>query len=173
MPPYLHTVTTLAYFSTKSKEAQIGYTKFVEEEIHDEGNSPLVGVKGALVLGCEEFVRKIRNMIDKYRDDSELPSARTILRRLEIGDALEVASRYIDTPLEELQRRSRGKRERSLAIYIVKCLSQVNNTVLGRHFGISDAATGARIRQAELEMRRDRVLKQRVKSFIRQISGTD
>ena len=173
MPPYLHTVTTLAYFSTKSKKAQIGYRRFVEGKIHDEGDSPLVGVKGALVLGCEEFVRRIGNMIDKYRDDSELPSARGILRRLEMGDALEVVSRHIDTPVEELQRRSRGKRERSLAICLVKRLSQVNNTVLGRHFGISGAAVGARIRQAELQMRRDRVLKQRVESFIREILDTN
>ncbi|MCK4487851.1 MAG: hypothetical protein KAU38_13970 [Desulfobacterales bacterium] len=173
VPPYLHTVTTLAYFSTKSKEAQIGYRRFVEEEIHDEEDGPLVGVKGALVLGCEEFVRKIRNMIDKYRDDSELPSARRILRRLEISNALEAVSRYLETAPEELQRRSRGKRERSLAIYLVKRLSHVNNTVLGRHFGISGASAGARIRQAELEMRRDRVLKQRVESFIREISDTN
>lgn len=171
-PPYLYTVSTLAYFSTKSKQAQRGYRRFVEQAIHDEGDNPLAGVKGALVLGCEEFIRKIRNMIDKYRCDSELPSARRIVPRLEIRDALEVVSRSLAMPLEELQRRSRGKRERGLAIYLVKRASQVNNTVLGKQFGISGAAIGERIRQVELEMRRDRVLKKRVESITRKISGT-
>ncbi len=81
-PPYVYTLTTLAYFSAKSKEAQRSCREFVEDAIHDGGDNPLVGVKGALVLGCEEFVRKIRNMIDEYRGDSELPSARRILPRL-------------------------------------------------------------------------------------------
>lgn len=111
-------------------------------------------------------------MIDKYRCDSELPSARRIIPRLEIRDALEVVSRSLAMPLEELQRRSRGKRERGLAIYLVKRASQVNNTVLGKQFGISGAAIGERIRQVELEMRRDRVLKKRVESITRKISGT-
>jgi hypothetical protein len=48
--------------------------------------------------------KRKRNMIDKYTEDCGLPNARRILPRLEIMDALEVVSRYLDTLLDELQR---------------------------------------------------------------------
>jgi hypothetical protein len=55
-------------------------------------------------MGRKRDRKRTRNMIDKYRGGAALRSARRILPGLEIMDALEVVSRYLDTPLEELQR---------------------------------------------------------------------
>lgn len=70
---WLNVDWTLSLFGKQKKRAIEKYIAFVEEGVGEE--SPLDGLQGQLVLGCDEFVNKALSKLPKHKqqDLSEIP----------------------------------------------------------------------------------------------------
>ena len=91
---------TLRCFSERKKEAVKAYRAFVESGICGIKN-PFEDLESGLVLGCDEFIEKIVNMLGKTRADDDLPQIRRLRREIPAEKVIDVCCRYDGKTEEE------------------------------------------------------------------------
>lgn len=109
-PDWLRTAEQLGQFPGGEKERQKEYRRFVEDGIGGEGESPLSGVLGSVILGSHEFIAEI--------EEKHLVEKQTAL---DIPDLRRIACRWSVDEIIETVRESLGKENglaKKLSIYL-------------------------------------------------------
>jgi len=145
---------TLSYFSAKRKEAIGSYRRFVFASLEALPRSPFSDLEAGLILGRKNFVERIRGLLKKVKEDSELPALGHIRRRSTLKVIIEEVAGYYGVEREELVRRRKGCRERRVAMYLAKILSGGRNSEVGREFNVRGGAVSAVVKGIESDLRR-------------------
>ena len=131
---------TLSCLSDNQKIAMMEYGNFVESGIKDHGN-PFNDVRAGVILGKEDFVERITEMIKGKPSGSELPAFKKLYKTIPIDSIVERVSNYYSLSETDLRKRSRRySDQRKVAIYLSKVMSTEKNPVVAKHFGISPQA---------------------------------
>lgn len=149
---------TLSLFSDEKGGAIKAYKDFVEAGMGSE-DSPFKGLDGGIVLGAKRFKEKVARMLGKLKADGELPHVKRLRDTVSIERVVSVCSTYYGTTAENLTRRSRGKAERRVAIYLSKVLSARKNGEVGDYFGINGQAVSVAIKAIEEGREKDKRLR--------------
>ena len=136
----VHITDTLSCFSDNQKIALIEYRNFEGSEIKDHSN-PFNNIKAGIILGKEDFVEKITEIIKDKPSGSELPALKKLHKTIPIDSIVERVLDYYSLPETDLRKRSRRySDQRKVAIYLSKVMSTQKNPVVAKHFGISPQA---------------------------------
>ena len=93
-PEWLVRDFILSYFGKKVSDAQRAYREFVDFMIGQEYRSSLNDVVNSTILGCVDFVRKIK---DKYLKDKKSNRNLPALRALSSRPAIEEIEKEVET----------------------------------------------------------------------------
>jgi len=126
----------LSQFGAKGKNACKSYKEFVKQGITANKESPFRKLYGQLVLGGEEFVEKIRLLVQAEELDQEIverqrlrsyPSPQKILRL--VAKVFEVRESVL------VEKGSRNNPAKKVAIFLIKKYSGLGNKEIGHLFG--------------------------------------
>ncbi len=149
------TEDTLSYFSEKSDDAVKAYKMFVESGIGG-GDSPFEDVEAGLVLGSDDFIEGILDLLSKINNDVEIPQLKQLRVDVPAEKVVTCCSRFYGLNEEELTGRGKGKVERQVAIYMMKVNgSKRTNREIGEYFGIKGPAVSGIIKTVERRMIKD------------------
>ena len=98
----------------------IEYKKFVESGIKD-GTKPFKDVKAGIVLGGENLVEKIKEILKDKGVNKETPALKRFFKDIPIEGVVKIVADYYLLSPVNLRRRSRKyAKERKFAIYLSK-----------------------------------------------------
>ena len=149
---------TLLHFSSDKNRAIEAYRDFVKEGMSSEDN-PFKDLEAGIILGTKRFKEKVARLLGKMKVDGELPQLKRLRDTVPIERIVSVCSTYYGTKEEDLIRRSRGKPERHVAIYLSKVLSAKKNSEVGDYFGINGQAVSGAIMAIEESREKDEKLR--------------
>ena len=162
------TADTLSYFSKKRRKAIAAYRDFVEGgEGRDE--KPFEEVEAGLVLGGKRFKAKIMKLIDKIKEDEEIPQARRLQHRVSIDAIIDACASFYGKSRGELVRRGRGRKQRQVAIYLSKVLSDQRGKEVGGYFGIKGPAVSGVIKGIEGRLEKETKLRKEIESIRQEV----
>jgi chromosomal replication initiation ATPase DnaA len=130
----------------------------VETGIGKEDN-PFKDLEAGIMLGAKRFKEKVARVLGKKKEDGELPQLKKLRDIVPIERIVSVCITYYKTTEENLIRRSRGKPERQVAIYLSKVLSAKRNNEVGDYFGINGQSVSGVIKAIEESREKDRRLR--------------
>jgi REP element-mobilizing transposase RayT len=142
----VNTEDTLSHFSTNKTIARRRYREFVEGS--NEGNDWKGDMRAGVVLGGEEFFKKVKAIMGGKVEDDELPSLKELYKiEVPIERIVEILmGRYGE---EALKNKRKGNIKRDLGIYLIKKLSSKRNAEIGSIFDIKGAAVSLSLKRAE------------------------
>jgi REP element-mobilizing transposase RayT len=153
------TEDTLTYFSKKRADAVKAYKMFVESGIGG-GDNPFEDVEAGLVLGRDNFIEGVLDLLSKINNDAEIPQLRQLRVDVPAEKVIQCCSRFYGMKEEDLIARGKGKIERQAAIYMVKVHSNKRtNREIGEYFGIKGPAVSGIIKAVERRMMKDKRLR--------------
>ncbi|OGW36497.1 MAG: hypothetical protein A2Y97_14045 [Nitrospirae bacterium RBG_13_39_12] len=158
----VNTGDTLSMFSGKKRQAVKAYKEFVDRGIGKEDN-PLKDVEAGILLGRISFKERIKALLEKRKEDEEIPQIKRLRNTIPIDRVIETCCRYYDKGSEELLRRRNG--ERGMAIYLSKLFSGEKNIKIGKYFGIKGPAVSNIIKAMEGRMETDKRLKSKIENL--------
>ncbi len=84
-PGFLHTDWTLANFSQSRHQARIAFRKFVAEGLKNPP-SPWLALREQIALGSDNFVQKIKNLVEEQDLSEEIPRKQRLIGRPTLDD---------------------------------------------------------------------------------------
>ncbi len=138
---------TLNHFSDDRSIARERYKEFVEGEQEVE-NKWIQDIRAGVILGREEFLKKVKHILGKKGEDDELPSLKELHKvEIPIERIVGVLRKMFGDGV--LKNKKKCHIRRDLSIYLTKRLSGKKNIEIGRIFGIKGAAVSLSLKRAE------------------------
>ncbi len=160
-PEWLRRDFILAHFGKRRTTAQKNYRDFVQTLIGHEYESPLTEATATLVLGSAEFVRSIKNSYLGDRSASrDLPALRRIYEGIDMETVLDLVQGAMGKTLAQT---------RNACIYLCRNHTGEKLSVIGRHFGISDAAVSQVCKRFKERIESDGKLKKEITKLEKRI----
>jgi putative transposase len=151
---------TLYIFSKRRSIAVKKYKEFVNAGIKEK--SPVEKAIGS-ILGNKTFREKVIRYIKGISDKTEIPELKKIEAKHKVKDIVKAVAEYYGTREDELLKRKKAtERQRKVAIYLCKILSDEKNVEVGRVFGITIQAVTNAVRDIEKMREGDRKLSKEV-----------
>lgn len=122
---YVEYAWILSNYGKNKKKSKRGYEKYVEEAIGEKISNPLSSVFGQIVLGGEEFVKKIKQKISKREIGDDIVERRRLRNDVSMEEIQEEVSEVIR---EEIQKRN-------VSVYFAKKLGNHTNREISEKFG--------------------------------------
>ena len=150
----------LSQFGSQAGVAEKKYRIYTEEALEGEVESPLKNVYGQVMLGGDEFIKKIRGMLKGKPLDHQIVER----KRLQVLPTHHAVIKAVAETFaaKEAEIRKRGKKNsvaRKTAIYLVQRYTGISNEAIGKLFGgihfTAVSKVSARLRE---EMQRDKTL---------------
>lgn len=117
-------------------KAFLKYKEFVEEGISGKIDNPLKNSIAQTLLGTDRFVKRIRKMVNNLKEDRSVPAKRVFLKRPELNDIVEQASKSYKISKREIRAKKRkGNIARMVAIFLSHKLTGLKNREIGDYFG--------------------------------------
>ncbi len=158
-PSWLNTNFLLSQFNVKDKRK--AYRKRVQEYAQ-EGRCIWEDVRYGLVLGTEEFIKRIKSLYLKGEPHQEIPQQRMFLRSYDLTALLYKGAEVLECDVEALRRGLRikdsEKEERDLLIYLLWELGEYKNYEIGRAFGLGYSSVSRRVSMVRSKMEKDKGL---------------
>jgi putative transposase len=162
----VNTVDTLLMFSEEKRHAVKAYKDFVDGGIGKEDN-PLEELESGILLGSTAFKERIKALLEKRKEDEEIPQIKRLRSTVQIDRVIETFCRYYGKGSEEVLQRRNG--ERGMAIYLSKLFSGKKNIEIGKYFGIKGPAVSNVIRAMEGRMETDKRLKSEIENLKKRV----
>jgi putative transposase len=147
------------------------YRQFIEEGIERGYDTPWENLKAQMVLGREEFVRKLKGKTNGKPSPREQPSMK-VLEAVSPDEVLRKMSRELGVKTEELVGKRTARRDyRALVMEMIYRHGRVGQVEIGRRMGGLDYSTVSRERKRLREkMAVDRDLKRLVEKAERSLN---
>lgn len=140
----------LTYFGKNATTAQRRYGEFVQALVGQKYENPLTAANAKLVLGSAEFIQHIKNShIGDGTGSRDLPALRQIHEGIDIETILDL----VVEALENLPAQSRNA-----SIYLCRKHTGEKLRIIGKKFGISDAAVSQVCKRFRVRIESDRSL---------------
>ena len=147
------------------------YRQFIEEGIEEGYDTPWEKLKGQVILGREEFIRKLKAKTSGKASSREQPSMK-VLQAVSPDEVLRKVSRELGIKAEELVGKRPARRDyRALVMEMMYRHGRVSQVEIGRRMGGLDYSTVSRERKRLRErMAVDQELKRLVKKAERSLN---
>jgi REP-associated tyrosine transposase len=147
------------------------YSQFIDEGIESGYDTPWEKLKGQVILGREEFVRKLKGKTNRKASSREQPSMK-VLEAVSPDEVLKKVSRELGIKTEELLGKRPARRDgRALVMEMMYRHGPVGQREIGRRMGGLDYSTVSRERKRLREkMAMDRELKRLVEKAERTLN---
>src|SRR5262249_39849641 len=123
------------------------YRQFIEEGIEGGYDTPWEKLRGQVVLGRDEFVRKLKGKINEKASSREQPSMK-VFEAVRPDDILKKVSRELGIKTEELLGKRPARRDyRALVMELMYWHGRVGQGEIGRRMGGLDYSTVSRERK--------------------------
>lgn len=141
----------LSKFGSDAKAAKKKYSAYVEEGIKGEIGTPYKDLHGQVVLGGEDFIKKVKKMLRGKSLSREIVERKRLSEQLLPSEIITEVARVFG--IEEKAIRERGCRDnmgRKVSMYFVQRYTGLSNEEIGKLFGgihfsaVSKASAGVR-----------------------------
>ncbi len=126
----------LKQFGNNTTAARKKYRRYVEEAIVRGVENPMKAIFGQIVLGGEQFIEQIKNMVKGKHLSGEIVERTRMLKQVLPGEIIRmVAERYGVNENSICARDLRGNLPRRAAMYLVYKYTHLSNREAGKIFG--------------------------------------
>jgi REP element-mobilizing transposase RayT len=163
--PWVEYAWVLSKFGQDVQEAKKKYRAYVEEGITADIDSPLKSLHGQVVLGVEEFIGKIKKMLDGKVLSREILERKRLTTQLLPSEIITKVALTLGVEGKTII--EKGRRDniaRKVAIYFVQRYAGLNNEEIGQMFGgIHFSAVSKATAAVKEEMIHDKELSEIIK----------
>lgn len=111
------------------------YRRFVDAGISDPPKNPLAEAVNGWILGCEEFVNRIKRQVTSPTYQDEVPAWRP-LDSLSVDDVLDATASHFDASRESFRRKRSGEVSRDIAAWVARRTTTATLRELSTAFGL-------------------------------------
>jgi len=148
-PRWLAWEEVLCQHARTVRAARRAYRTFLEEGLTSRLESPLRGVVASTLLGSPGFIERMRQRLEGWVPDREVPATRALAPRPSLETIERVVCAAYGVEPAGLRRRGRhGNEPRRMAVALARALTTEPLRVLGQRFGgVGPAAVSNMARQ--------------------------
>lgn len=126
----------MSNYGNDREHAKKRYREYIEKSLDTEIENPAKNLYGQIILGGEEFVEKIRNMLKGKSISKELAERKRILRSPLPEDIIKKVADAFGVDRDVINDKDiRNNAARKAAIYLVYRYSGLSNEEVGKIFG--------------------------------------
>ncbi len=126
----------LSNYGNDRESAKKRYREYIEKSLDTEIENPAKNLYGQIILGGEEFVEKIRNMLKGKSINKEIAERKRILRSPSPEDIIKKVADAFGGDRDIINDKNiRNNAARKAAIYLVYRYSGLSNEEVGKIFG--------------------------------------
>ena len=124
----------LGMFSKSEKQARKRYQAFVEDAMGKEPENPIKKVYGGVILGSQEFIKKVLSKLESDRvEKMEVSHRKALHAAAGVEQIIEAVLRHYRISLEEIAGNKRSE-ARNACIYLLKRHTAASNGEIGEIF---------------------------------------
>jgi putative transposase len=152
---WLDTKAVLSEYGRDERVARRAYREFMEEGLGRELDNPVSRAAHGLVLGSDEFVKRVRKMLAGRKGDEEVPALARLGRGADLGELVDLAARRLKADRSGwLPGRRDDDLKRAMCAYAVRRATGARIRELAAALGYRSASSvGAACRRAEAAAR--------------------
>ncbi len=170
-PSWLNTDFLLSQFNVKDKRK--AYREKVQEYAKEE-KCIWGDVRHGLILGTDEFIKRIKSTYLKGEPHKEIPQQRMFLKSYDLTTLLSKVVEILKCDIEAFRKGLRvkdsEKERRDLLIYLLWELGQYKNFEIGKPFGLGYSSVSRRVSIVRSKMEKNKGLQRKyeiIKSIIK------
>ena len=133
---FVNYTIVLNYFGGDTQKSRTEYTKFVEESFRKEAPSPLEKGKGTGIIGKEDFVEEIKQLIGKDKESiREQPALRELGKAISPEALIVQYAKLVGIKREELTTKGRQSTERAMLMELLYRFCRITQPEIGKLIG--------------------------------------
>lgn len=148
-----------SYFGGDDSRGRRQYRQYVLNAIGAEIENPFEDVMHQSILGTQEFVASVKEMIP-LKESREVPASRSLQRNLSVNQVVDVVCRFYGVQEADiLDRKSRAKRVRKMAMELCYRYCNLGQKQIGQIFGVDYSTVSVNRSRLKSRLKSDRSLK--------------
>jgi len=148
------------------------YRQFVMDGIGEKEENPFKGVYGGFILGNASFIKDKLKVLKEQVGSKDISHKRALRKYVPAEDIDDLMKNEYGKSFEELaQKRTRGVKDKKIAIYLLRRLAGLSNTEIGGLLGMNFSAVSKAALDIEHTMAKNRALQKEVNSLISKFEG--
>jgi len=152
----------------KAKE----YRQFVIERIGEKEENPFKGVYGGFILGNASFIKDKLSALKEQVGNKDISHKRALRKYVSAEDINDLMKREYGQGFAELtKKRTRGIKDKKIAIYLLRRLAGLSNAEIGGLLGMNFSAVSKSALDIERAMANSKILQKEVNSLISKFEG--
>lgn len=152
-------------FHEDLNKARWRYQEFVLEGLKGEIKNPLSEIQKGFLLGSEQFITRIANLV-KGKVHREIPDSRRFRGTVSVEKIIRLVSKHFQVKESTLTMRGIKKNlVRRIAIYLARQHTYENNSTIGRYFDIGYTGVSQVAGRLKREMKKKSKLRQTIQEL--------
>jgi len=159
----------LSQFGSRRLGARRKYREYTEEALKKKVENPLKSLHSQVILGGEEFVKRIRGMVTGKGLSHEIIERKRLLEHPQIDEVVEAVAKAFK--IDERVILAKGGREnaaRRVALYLAQRYTGLSNEVIGDFFG---GIHYSAVSQASGRLREEMISDQRLSKLVNELDS--
>jgi len=153
------------YFAEDSAQGRRRYRAYVHQGIEDEIENPFEEVTHQSILGTQNFVDWVKNMLPS-KQQREIPSLRKLQHDMPVGRIIKEVARAGNVQTEDLlDRKTRLKELRQMAMELSYRFSNEKQAEIGVIFGVDYSTVSQNRARLKAKLKSNRKLKKQFKQI--------
>jgi REP element-mobilizing transposase RayT len=159
----------LSQFGSRRLGAKRKYREYTEEALKKKVENPLKSLHSQVILGGEEFVKRIRGMVTGKGLSHEIIERKRLLEYPQIDEVVKgVAKAFRIDEGVILSKGGRANRARRVALYLAQRYTGLRNEVIGEFFG---GIHYSAVSQASGRLREEMISDQRLSRLVDELDS--
>jgi len=147
------------------------YRRFVLEGI-EKNIDPFKNIYAGFLLGSAKFIKEKLKDLGNQVEGKDVAHKQTIIRSISKDDIMKaVADKYKKTIEQICVSKSRPKKAKHVAIYLLRKYTELTNKEIGNEFGMKFSAVSKAALRIEQLIKQDKKLKQKVENIMSIVEG--
>ncbi|MFY9387361.1 MAG: hypothetical protein WAP08_05480, partial [Smithellaceae bacterium] len=136
------------YLGGDTQKARNEYRKFIEAGFREEIPSPLDRGKGTGIIGGENFIEKVKQLVAREKKSPrEQPALRELSKKIKPDDLIEKYAKLSNIKREELTKKGRQSTERAMLMELLYRNCNITQPEIGRMMGDIDYSAVSQARK--------------------------
>jgi putative transposase len=154
-----------SYFGGDDSRGRRQYREYVLRGIEGEIENPFEDVMHQSILGTQDFIKWVKEKLPR-KESREVPASRSLERNLSPEQVINAVSQFCRiAPEDLLDRKSRKKRVRQMAMELCYRYCNLKQRQIGRIFNVDYSTVSANRSRLKFRLESDRRLKKQFKQI--------
>ena len=159
----------LSQFGSRRLRAKRKYREYTEEAFNKKIESPLKGLHNQVILGGEEFVKRIRGMLTGETLSQEIVERKRLLEYPLLDEVVKGVARAFKINEECIRGKGgRANAARRVALYLAQRYTGLSNKAIGDMFG---GIHYSAVSKASGKLREEMIFDQRLSRLVRELDS--